>query len=560
MSDWNESQAYMKEDHRPAGGAEGGLQLGGDRVRRWRWKSGRVTEPVRCKREQWYLVRGRVSASANGATAALQTTFLRDGVRVGEQSVELHPWFPGSDGDEVLGWFLSPDSATHLQVRAPQAGSDALFRRIVLHPVAERDPKCHPLANVPRWSEYSAPFPIEKVYLPRELEALAEVIGAERTEILSRPRSVADLGRRIKQAACVLDPSWVAKWGCGLEGIERLAAESWLIVDLATLADVVTLSGKAVARVVRRAAPQEIMSARVDYADLATRGFALQDVVPYCAVDADGGFRVRVLRATGSWKRYADADGFATLLASETPWEAQCGDVLSCARPLARGELIGTDLPWLLAGRWGAPLAPRVGGKLLRAHLGGAVDDWVQYWNRWDDSRVLLRDIAELPRRYPPLRTVRWASTDQRTAHLGLALGPADGSPVRRRLVIRTGRIDNCDAHDGVPPEPMIIFMKFLAREARERTSWARRVLGGVEVTWQFDTLAGLRYALHYTAADSPPRKPRAVVDVSWSDRSSSGPGGIRVSTKVGVFGDGSHEAQRELSVALRAWIQRSAG
>ena len=86
-----------------------------------------------------------------------------------------------------------------------------------------------------------------------------------------------------------------------------------------------------------------------------TRGFALQDVVPYSVFDeTPKTFRTRVLTANRSWKRYADDVGFATLLASETPWEERCGDVLSTARAIDGGQLMATDLPWLVAGKRGA--------------------------------------------------------------------------------------------------------------------------------------------------------------------------------------------------------------
>ena len=98
---------------------------------------------------------------------------------------------------------------------------------------------------------------------------------------------------------------------------------------------------------------------------------------------------MRVLRADRAWKRYADEHGFATLLASETPVARHCGDVLSAARPIGGGELIATDLPWLVAGLHGPLLAPRLAQHALRMHLAGPLDDRVQYWNRWDDGQIV---------------------------------------------------------------------------------------------------------------------------------------------------------------------------
>ena len=47
-----------------------------------------------------------------------------------------------------------------------------------------------------------------------------------------------------------------------------------------------------------------------------------------------------------------------------------------------------------------------------------------------------------------------------------------------------------------------MIIMKQLAARAREATAWAR-YLANVNVVWQFDTAAGLRYAVNYASAES---------------------------------------------------------
>jgi hypothetical protein len=48
-----------------------------------------------------------------------------------------------------------------------------------------------------------------------------------------------------------------------------------------------------------------------------------------------------------------------------------------------------------------------------------------------------------------------------------------------------------------------MIHMKWLAREAREQTDWARQHLPGLAVTWQFDTAGGLKYVTLFDAADA---------------------------------------------------------
>lgn len=537
-------------------------------MRGWRWQDEATlrSAPVRCKREQWYLARARTSEANGVRSAELLTEFLRDDEPLRTQCVYLDAP-PGEDTPRnLLGWVKAPEHATHLRLVIPKRSPVAQFERVVLHPVAERDPKCHPLANVPRWGTYKPPFPLERVVLPSTLEPLAPVLKGRRVDWLGPRISRRKLATAARRAACVIDPAWLVQLDLRLEDLERIAAESWLIVDLETLAMLVAARGAAPARVAIRHAKHEIMSARVEYADVPTRGFALQDVVPYSTTDDGVTFRARVLTATAGWKRYADNVGFATLLASETPVAKQCGDVLSAARPIGRGELITTDLPWIVAGAQGSVLAPRVAQHLLKMHLGGEVEDFVQYWMRWDESDLVVRDIADLARRYPQLRTLRWASADARLANLGLAVMPEE-APLRRRLLFRTGRIDNLDSHDGLPPEPMLIFMKWLAREVRERTSWARRYLADVAVCWQFDTAAGLRYTVNYESAAAlesldgsdmivRPARPgtRAADPVR---RGGTGATTLLVQGDVGIQGDGSLAFQRELTGGLRALIEK---
>jgi len=272
-----------------------------------------------------------------------------------------------------------------------------------------------------------------------------------------------------------------------LTDLERVAAGSWLIVDLETFSMLLNRAASACGRTgsaaaartktITYSAEHEIMSARVAYADVPTRGFALEDVIPYASLAGEAVFRTRVLLASKGWKRYAADTDFATLLASETPWEAKCGDVLSAARPIDHGKLIVTDLPWLVAGQHGRLLAPHLAEHLLRMHLAGPVADSLQYWNRWDDCRVIVRDMGDMPRWYPPLRAVRWVSERPGIARLGVTLPSTTGRGCCRHLMICTGRIDQRSSHDGVPPEPMTIFMKCLVREVRERTRWAARFL-----------------------------------------------------------------------------------
>jgi hypothetical protein len=391
---------------------------------------------------------------------------------------------------------------------------------------------------VPRWSTYAPPFALTRVLLPESLTPLADTLRGVDVHICA-PASPAQLADAVRGAACVLDPAWITELRLTLHDLENLAQDSWLLIDLATLAHVLAAAGAADVQVVTRADPHGLMSARVEYADVPTRGLALQDVVPYATLDDRGRFWLRGVRADRHWRAYADQTAFVTLLSSETPWARKHGDVLSAMRAVGRGELIATDLPWLVAGRHGPLVAPQLAEHLLRMHLGAPLDDHLQFWTRWDAPDTTVRDIADLPRRYPPLRTARWAATTPGVAHLGITCMPV-AERITRHVMLCSGRIDPLAVHDGLPPEPMMILMKWLAREVREQTAWARQYLRGTAVTWQFDTAGGLKYAANYTAALSQPapevvpirlRMPRSA------DEAGNGPT-IVLSDDEGLHGD----------------------
>jgi hypothetical protein len=514
-----------------------------------------VSRPVRCKRDKWYIVRARLRPGAELRQAAFTVQFLKDGENVAQRGVRLYAVARPVQPVELIGWMKTAANATHVRLSAADSALEGKVAEVVLQVAPERDPKCHPWANVPRWSTYRPPFAIDRVVLPPALGALAELLDGMTVEVVPPPGSAAELARRARGAACVVDPQWATDVKLTLADLERAAASAWLVVDLATLARLVSRSGAGTMEVAEYRSGDGLMSARVEYADVPTRGFALQDVLPYATLDERGRFGARGLRATPAWRRHADAVGFATLLSAEMPWEAKHGDVLSAMRAVGGGELIATDLPWLVTDGNTPLLAPRVAAHLLRMHLAAPIKEHVQYWNRWDNADTVVRDIADLARRYTPLRAVRWASDDAGLVHIGITLVPTDATS-GRHLIIATGRIDSCAIHDGVPPEPMMIFMKWLAREAREQTDWARQYLSGLMVTWQFDAADGLKYAANYDAADAATDRAPAVVRVRMGGEAGEG---LVLADDEGLFGDGALEIQDVLTRHLRRAIERAA-
>lgn len=583
-------------------GPAGGLHAGRRTLRRWRWQDGHALRcaPLRCRRAEWYGVRAIVRHDRPEPTTAV-LRFYAGGVEIAHRCLALEP--PAS-GPQRFGWFKTPADADALLVELDAAAAHGAAA-LDVYPVAERTPKCHPLANVPAWSTYKPPFSPDRLLLPASLSSVRSVLDdALPVATLAAPRSLKELVAAISGGAAVLDTAWAAALRLSLRDLQRLASVSWLIIDLDTFAAAINAAGVAETRIMAVRGLCESLGARVAFSDVATRGFALQDVFPWGVVDEAGRFSLRCLATTRSFRRWADEAGVAPLLETVGPADRHCEQILSAAWAVGMGELIATDLPWLIAGDAadrvaaaarepqtragglnGAPqhrveaaaaikpapratlAAPRAAAHALRMHLCGRLDDAAQYWNRWDDTRVVVRDVADLARRYPMLRPVRWASDDSRVVRLGVALAPGTAARPRRHFMIRTGRIDLLEPHDGIPPEAMMIFVKQLARDLRSGDAWAGRALADAALTWQFDTAEGLRYATLFDAAGAelPPPAATLVVRAAPADAErvttggrASGDNGAamrRVALPIGLMSDGSVEFQAGLDRMLREWI-----
>ena len=135
-----------------------------------------VSRPVRCRREHWYLVRAELNGGPDVERAALPIEFFRAGEPLARRCLWLRA-IAGQSKAELLGWFETPAQATHMRVGRPTAP----VTRMSSHAVSERDPKCHPLANIPRWSAYAPPFQIERIVLPARL---APLVDGERAVIV----------------------------------------------------------------------------------------------------------------------------------------------------------------------------------------------------------------------------------------------------------------------------------------------------------------------------------------------------------------------------------------
>lgn len=517
-------------------GPGGGLTASAKQVRPWRWErdAALLSRPIPCKKEEWHLIRAACTTPAD-QPFGLSIRYLADKMEIGRQAVSLLP--SPAIRTEQIGWFLTPPDATHFQVHLDETA--AQIDTLLALPAGGRDPVCHPAANVPRWSVYQRTKPVERILLPSTLESLQESIRFGPINVIRMRGSFTKFLSAARHSALILDPAWVAEEGLTWQQLQRLAEDALVLVDLESAARLAASSAGGEIRSANYRDRESLFSAKNEYADTATRGFALQDIFPCCAVDEKGGFQARTIRHTRDWQRFADENAIATLLSCQTPWEGRVKDVLSAAMPTARGDLILTDLPWLVAGQRGALLAPRLAQHLLNMHLGGPLPDETQYWNRWDETHIVIRDIADMTRRYPGLQPVRYAPQGELVT-LGLSLTTPNA---QRHLLIETGRIDLRERHDGVPPEPLMIVMRWLERRHREQAPWTQRRLARCAVTWCYTSAAGRKYATMYSAA-APTAAPTHYLRIRMgtSDRIEQGDGISRVTLRddVGILGDGS--------------------
>jgi hypothetical protein len=516
-----------------------------------------------CLPGQWYLARGQAAGQVSSAQVLL--AFVDRSGQAVPQLVRLEALSSEPVDGPLLGYVRSPEQAATVRWVWPRAGPDNPLTRLTLVPTTDCAVRSHPLANVPRWSRLVSPCQVERVIVPPGLEALTAVTGLPRVEVL-RPRSAGQLARALRGAACVLDAAWIHRFKLDWRRLVQLAGESSILVSLHSGAELLRRAGLAEVELVVRRPRRQVPAACVECSDAATRGFALQDCFPFGAVDPDGNLEQRALCGGRAWQRCADSAGLTTLLSAPDPARGR-RDVLCARLGTGCGQVLLTDIPWLIAGGRGRLIAPRLLEHLLRMQLGVPADDAIQYWHRADDTQVLLRDLSDISDRYPPLQATRRTDPDACCARFSIVLPATDGAGAGM-LVVSTGRIDPADLHDGLPPEPLVILMKMLSREAQERSPWAQRYLRRVSVVWHFESRTGLRYAGRYPAARLDLRKAEVVrlrsgagPDASTGSDGLPAPSFEEVLTlRDGPLGDGSLEFQAALQARLRRWVEQVAG
>lgn len=560
---------------------QGGMIGPRGRVRRWRWSDdGSVCSvPVRCGGDQSYLVR---ASTRNGEPCELVCHFL---LRSGESAWQ-RVGIGAGDGchDGRLACVTTPDHCTHLSIAVPREMAGALAS-VQFWKADEPPTESHPLANVPRWSEYARPIVPRRVIVPAGLECIGEHVRGPAVEV--DPRSAARVAAW-RGCAVVLGAEEVRRLAMGWAGLRRRAAGSIVLVSLDALGALLargmfaggvegetaaentagggcaTSAGggcatsggdcattTAVDGRVRRRRAREVRSCVVEYAGWATRGFALQDAVPCCAAGGGGRFVASAWSGGRGWRRFAEEQGIIRLLSLRPDGSSRAAVSLAC--PLESGAIIASDLPWLLARGLGEPVAAGNIGRMVNAHLGGEVAEETQYWSVSESVTRVVRDVAELCRRYEPLRAIRWATTADEPLALGVTLGmgaDTTGRTVLRgkagaggHVVLRTGRIDLPSELGGVPAEAMMIVMKQLARRVRDGTIGWRRVQ---RVTWQFEAAAGQLHAHLYASAEGVGVDAGARV-ISVGGAGADGPKDVRLGARLGPFADGSHQVVEEL-------------
>lgn len=517
----------------PTGGA---YSRRGRRQRTWNWRrrQGRLCGELACAADEWYFVDARVEACA--APPVLDVGFACGAQALSRASVPLHAL--AADG-RCIGWIKTPPHADRLHVAlSPEASCPLL--RLDLHPVDDVCGVGHPAANTPRWSLGAPGAAPAAVLLPPALAALGDWLDPRaRIEPLDgellEPARLS--GRR---AVIVLD---VGAAPLGWRDLRAMMRHARVVIDLGTAAAALSAGGEVRLAARGRAWRAGVPAARVVEACAATRGFALEDAFPCAWLGERGRFAVRTLGGARTWKRLADRFGLTALLTLSSPDGK--GEHETVAAASRAGDLVVTDLPWMLAGRFGPLLAPRVAAHALRAMLGLAVADAAHFWTASADPDLMVRDAADLARRYPPLRPVRWRDGADGVHRLGVTWAPPGAA--RGHVMLHTGRADVCGR--SIPPESMMVWLRRLCSAGGDGD---RRVVEAV--TWQFDTAAGAGYVPLFDSAAALPAE-AATRHVAIVPAGTEGLAGcdavIECRTPVGLLGDGSLELQIELDQAL---------
>lgn len=513
-------------------GPEGGWRVG-RRAGSWGWSGRDTLWSRRQPLDDSQLVHLLVDAGTSvRAASELRIHFWRKAQAIDELAMHLER--VAADSPRYVGWATPPVGTTHftLELSRPEE-----WREILGREVCQSLAKCHPLASIPDWTSIRPPFPIERVVLPPALEALAERCTGLDVRLLDAPASLSKLAREAIGALCIIDPDWVRTLKLRLTDLESIARGACLVIDLATFARL--LPGRAEAELVNVRSHAAIPAARNEYADWLTRGLALRDSFAY-GTRSNGHFHTRWIRTSRPWRTGAAEHDYADILQSLTLDGRGDGAILCAARAFEHGELIATDLPWLAAGMFGMPLAPGMLAHLLQMLCGGALPAGVQFACNGTDIRTTIRDMADLTRRFPPLQPVRWARPD--AVEIGLHL-PAAGS-AQAHLLVRSGRVNGPEAL--IAPELMMIAMKALAAEQRQRTAWAQSHLQQTQITWTATAREGLKYAVLFDAArPTPPTRVVDLADYPQIARAASG-----------LMGDGSIQQARDALSVLRKLIE----
>ncbi len=527
-------------------------------IRPWQWRRDAVglRSAVACAADQWYFV----DAETDGPAALLTVTYSCEGRRLSRATAQLEPC--GGNGRQI-GWMKSPPHADCIDVSIAVEGDPPRggVAHLGLHPVDDVCAVGHPSANTPRWSDLTGGAAAPAVLLPGELSALREWLEPHATveringELL-RPERVPRRAIVIIDAARGPALTW--------RTLQALSRRARVVVDLATMSTALAQAGVASFAARRRAWRAGVPAARVVEACAATRGFALEDALPCAWLGDCGRFRVRTLGGPRAWKRCADRLGMRPLLTLSSP-DGE-GEHETIAAASADGDLVVTDLPWMLAGRFGPMLAPRVAAYALRAMLGLAVADDAHFWTPGLDPDLVVRDVADLARRYPTLRAVRWRDAADGVHRLGLTTATPGASTAH--LMLHTGRADA--PARSVAPEAMMVWMRRQASEPargvsepllRARHARAAGRPTEVAVTWQFDSGAGGAYLTMFDSAAELPVGPARHVAVvaAGTERIAGCDEAIECAARVGLLGDGSIEVQEELGRALADVVRRAA-
>jgi hypothetical protein len=411
---------------------------------------------VACEGDQHYRIEAVVRCELDGAGNG-------DGLRMAVRSV-------GKDSpiDEPLrrsGWrrtktwdlwqdiYKTPKEAKHLDVEILLEGVEgqAWIDEVRAIAIEEPDLCSHVLAVPPPAYGYPAPRQVTTaaVVMPEDgRDRLIEVVAGRLGQKHVRAVGPKDFDSTSNADAVILQGEDWGRSGPNLKQLLNRANSQMIIVSLGLFAKMVNRQHNGTIDLKKNSQDDDPIHAKVMYANFVTRGFALEDVIPYRWEDGEDYYQ-RYIRRSRDFKAFGKKHELLTLLTSEGDTDAKSGHPTVLYKEVSGGGLVVMDLDGVFADYLSSDSA-NVTATILFNVLGQAqasLGQFVAPGTKLDELKEIVEDTAE---RFPLMQLSEGQEPTEPKwrfdlGHPGTSYGLARHRPT---VMVRTGM--NGDDIEGV--------------------------------------------------------------------------------------------------------------